>query len=442
MKKRDLVKKFAGFVSLNMLGMMALSGYLLADTYFISRGAGADGLTALNIAIPAFNLMNGCTLMVGMGGAAAFTIAKEKSRKLADSCFSAALTAAVVLSVVFMFIGGLAAEPLVVLLGADEEVKTLAAAYIRVLLLFSPLFFGNNLMNAFVRNDGAPQLSMIGMVVGSLTNIVLDYVFIFPMGMGLFGAALATAIAPAVSLTVQSYHLIRRRNGFHFTKGFALSTVKKVLALGVSSLVNELGSGVTILIFNLLILRYSGNVGVAAYGVIANCSLVAVSLFTGMANGVQPLSGEAFGREDGRSVRIYYGMAVRSATALALMIYAVCAFNAVGIADIFNSENNPRLTVLAARGIRLYFAGFIFAGINIITAVFFSSVGKAREAFIISVLRGAALIVPMAAVLSLFFGMSGIWLSFTVTEAVVCALSLTLAARYFSRQKSGTEINF
>lgn len=435
MKKHTLVLKFIRFVSLNMLGMAALSGYLLADTYFIAGGAGADGLTALNIAIPAFSLMNGCTLMVGMGGAAAYTIAKEKSRKLADSCFSAALIIAASMSVVFMLIGGFAAEPLAVLLGADEEVKTLTATYIRVLLLFSPLFFGNNLMNAFVRNDGAPQLSMAGMVVGSLTNIVLDYVFVFPMGMGLFGAALATAIAPAVSLTVQSYHLIRRRNGFHFTKRFAPSAMKKVFALGVSSFVNELGSGVTIMVFNLLILRYSGNVGVAAYGVIANCSLVAVSLFTGMANGVQPLSGEAFGKGDGKSVRTYYGMAIKSAAALALMIYAVCALNAVGIADIFNSENSPRLTVLAAKGIRLYFAGFIFAGINIITAVFFSSVGSAREAFIISVLRGAVLIVPMAAVLSLLFGMTGIWLSFTVTEAVVCAFSLALAARYFSRQK-------
>ena len=147
--------------------------------------------------------------------------------------------------------------------------------YLRVILLFAPAFLCNDILICFVRNDGAPRLSMLAMLGGSFCNILLDYVFIFPLGMGLFGAVLATGLAPVVSMLILSLHWLRGRSGLRPAKGPPrLSAVRAIFSLGLPSLVTEVSSGIVIIAFNFILLELLGNVGVAAYGVIANLSLV------------------------------------------------------------------------------------------------------------------------------------------------------------------------
>lgn len=157
----------------------------------------------------------------------------------------------------------------------------MAKTYLQVILLFSPVFMINDSLLCFVRNDGDPQLAMIGMLTGSLANIVLDYIFIFPFDMGIFGAVLATALAPAISLIVLSKHWITKRNQFRlkWTRP-SLRLLKNIFSLGIPSFIAEVASGMVMIVFNLIILQLQGNTGVAAYGVIANLSLVVNSIYT------------------------------------------------------------------------------------------------------------------------------------------------------------------
>jgi putative MATE family efflux protein len=429
--KERIGNLFLKYVSANVLGMIGYSCYILADTFFIARGIGADALAALNLVLPAYSLMNGTGLMIGMGAASRYTISSTKPEgTLHRTIFTQALYLAAFAAVIFSSGGIFLPDRIAAVLGANADTIGYATDYIRILLIFSPLFLGNNLLLSFVRNDGAPRLSMTGMIVGSLTNIVLDYVFIYPLGMGMTGAALATATAPVISMLIMSVHFIKKRNHFRpvLTR---LSLVRwgDICTLGVSSLVTELSSGVVIIVFNYLILGLNGNTGVAAYGILANIALVLVSIYTGIGQGVQPIVSRYAGKdgeEQRRSLRRY---ALATSLSFALLSYLLIAVFAVPLAELFNREHDPILTDIASNGMRIYFVSLFFSGINIVAAAFLSSADRPKQAFVVSILRGFVLIIPVAWILSVLFGLTGIWMAVPVTEAIVCALALIFLFR-------------
>lgn len=272
----NVLPKFCRYVSANVLGMLGLSCYILADTFFIANAIGADGLTALNIAIPVFNLINAAGLMTGVGGGTRYAILRAQGENdAANRLFSGMVLLAAGAGCALLAVGAVAARPLAALLGADAVTLPLCSVYLRTILCFAPFFLLNSTMQAFVRNDGAPRLAMAGMLTSSLSNVVLDWVFMYPLGLGMFGAAIATCIAPILSLCVLSTHFARPASRLRFSvRGAALRPAARALSLGASSFVCELSSGVVLLVFNLLILHFTGNVGVAAYGIIANLALV------------------------------------------------------------------------------------------------------------------------------------------------------------------------
>ncbi|MGI6030870.1 MAG: MATE family efflux transporter [Eubacteriales bacterium] len=422
----SLARQYVRYVMLNVLGMLGLSCYILADTYFIANGLGSNGLTALNLAIPVYNCINGLGLMVGMGAATRYSILQARhDPAVTDAVFSRAVQMAMGLGILLLLTGLLWAEPLSLLLGADEVTKQGTTEYLRIILLFAPLFLMNNLVICFVRNDGEPQLAMAAMLAGSFSNVLLDYLFIFPWQMGMMGAALATGVAPFISLCILSSHWWRGRSHFGWRwKLVTLASVRDTASLGVSSLISELSAGLVIVLFNLLILRISGNIGVAAYGIVANLSLVATALFTGLAQGVQPLLSQAFGRGDSVQLQCVFRWAQYTALGGALLLCAVVMGLAWPLQQLFNSEGDPQLAAFAVEGLRLYFLAFPLVGWNIVGTVGFSSSEQPGRAFVISILRGFVCIVPAALGMALWGGMRGIWLSFPVAEcvtALVCA---------------------
>ena len=277
--KENCLKLYLKYMVLNVLGMLGLSCYILADTYFISVGLGSNGLTALNLAIPVFSFINGTGLMLGMGGATRYSILKSQGQdQRKNQVFTNTIFLYLGFSLLFELLGVFGCNLITKLLGADEAVFSMTKTYIQVLLLFSPAFLLNPILQCFVRNDGAPQLSMAAMLGGSFSNIILDYVFIFIFDMGIFGAVLATSFAPIIGLMIQSPFFIKKKNQFHLIRcGLRGRTVSYIFAGGIPSLISELSSGIVIIVFNSIILGIEGNIGVAAYGVIANLSLVVIS---------------------------------------------------------------------------------------------------------------------------------------------------------------------
>ena len=416
-----LMGTFIHYVSRNVLGMLGFSFYILADTFFVAQGVGENGLASLNIAIPVYSFSYAFGLMLGMGGGTRFAILKASGEKERGSrVFTEDMITGLVIGLFIMLTGIFFSVPISRLIGADSTTIETTDIYVKTVMCFAPAFIINNILIPFVRNDGAPGLAMAAMLSGSISNVIFDYIFIFPCNMGMFGAALATGFAPVMGILVCSVHFLRKRNSFRLVPARPrFGTIKDICALGNASFIWELSNGIVILVLNMLILGIAGNTGVAAYGVVANAALVVMSVYTGISQGIQPIVSAAHGQGNKPWVKKTYAAAIVTALIISALVYAASFIFAEPLSMAFNSENNPLLTEIASEGIRIYFIGFVFAGINVITAVFFGSIEKAVPSFVISIMRGIGVVIPAAIILSSLLGMTGVWLTFPVTELIV-----------------------
>ncbi|RHQ29552.1 MULTISPECIES: MATE family efflux transporter [Faecalibacterium] len=430
----NLTKQFFKYVSQNIFGLLGTSCYILADTYFIAQAAGTDGVTLLNLCLPIYNLIFAFGSMIGLGAATRYAILRAQGDARAQRYFSNAIFSVCILAVPFMLVGIFRPDGLLRLMGGDADIVALGMNYARIFLMFTPFFMCNYVVASFVRNDGDPSLAMVATLSGSLFNVVFDYIFIFPMGLGLPGAALATAISPILSIAVCSAHFIKKSNTITFVrKAPSVRLLAQSCQLGISGFVGELSSGVTTTVFNFLLLRLAGNVAVAAYGVVANFALVATAIFNGVAQGAQPLVSQCYGKNEMAGARKLLLLGCGTALGLAALLYGVVFGYTDVLTALFNSENSALMAEFAHSGMRIYFVGYFFAGCNIVAAGYLGAVNRPAEASITSLCRGMVAIVVCSLVLSALFGMNGVWAAFPVSEAITLALTVFLLKRKAGR---------
>ena len=420
MKKKSLYQ----YIAPNILAMVGMSCYILADTFFIATSQGTNGITALNLALPIYGLIFAIGSMIGTGSAIRYTLAKATGQQEAKKYFSNALIWDAIVSVIFI------PGQVMRVMGADAVIEAIGIPYIRIVLCFTPFFMMNYAFTAFVRNDNAPHIAMAATLLSSLFNIVFDYVFMFPLGMGMTGAALATAVSPIVSILICMVHYLSPKSSVSFH--FMVPSVKMLISscsLGVVAFVGEIASAVTTMVFNFVLLGLDGNTAVAAYGVIANTALVGTAIFNGVSQGLQPLASEAHARGEEHEKHQILVKSIVTGIALAIVLIAGVWFFASDITSAFNSEQSAQLAAYAIPGIRIYFIGFFAAGINIICAGFLSATDHAKESSIVAISRGIIAIIIFALVLPTFLGITGVWLAFPAAEAVTLLLAIFMTKR-------------
>lgn len=413
----NIRERFVKYVSRNILGMVGLSCYILADSYFISKAQGADGLTALNLVLPIYNIIFAIGSMIGIGSVIRYAVEKASNETESNKYFFNSIFFTTVIGLIFTIVGLFFSDKLMWLLGANSKIVMTGASYTRIFMIFAPVFMWNYVLNAYVRNDGAPTIAMLATLLSSLFNIVFDYILMFPLGMGMPGAALATAFSPIVGIGICLIHLLSSKSNVKFVICKpSIRRLWKSCQLGVAAFVSEISSGVITLVFNFLILGISGNVGVAAYGIVANISLVAVAVVNGIAQGSQPLISDSYGKGNKKEVLELRKLSLLVAFAAASVIYVILFVGAKPIIAIFNQEQNAVFAQYAQTGIKLYFIGLFFSGINIVGSSFFSATEKVKEAFVVSMSRGFVLITIAAFIMASLFGMNGVWLAYLVAE--------------------------
>ncbi|MEG1630490.1 MAG: MATE family efflux transporter [Erysipelotrichaceae bacterium] len=435
-KKDNLFHTFTTYASANVLSMMGLSFNVFTDTFFVANGIGAVALAALNIVLPVFALIAGLGLMNGMGSATKYMIFKaSKNHEEGNKVFTHGLYYAGFLSIILLILGVFFSKDIVILLGANKETLYLARDYCATILGFSFAFFFNHHLICTIRNDGAPKLAMIAMLSGNITNIIFDYLFIYEFNMGLFGAAIATCFSPVVSIIILSSYLFKKKNHFHLIKcKLEMATFISITKIGSSSFLNEMSSGLVMLAFNYSILAYAGNTGIAAYGIIANLGLVFQAVFTGLAQGIQPLLSYAFGVKDQTSIHKLIKYALITSLLIGVLFYlsGLCFPNQ--LVALFNQKGNNALSLIATNGISLYFPAFIFMGINVVLTCFFASVNAPAPSLLLSLLRGFVLVLIFIYVLPSFLQLDGIWLSVPATELISCIIGLCILSFYIKKE--------
>lgn len=418
-------KRLRKYLIPNILAMIGISCYVLADTFFISASAGADGITALNLTLPVFGLIFAIGSMIGLGSATRYTILKALGKKEASDHFSNSVICSLIISLVFAAIGLLSPESVLKLMGADDQILQTGRIYMKIILMFTPCFMLNYTFTSFVRNDNSPNIAMAATLSSSIFNIIFDYIFMFPLKMGMTGAALATGISPAVSMCVCMIHFLSKKNNVRFR--FMIPSVPKLLnacTLGISGFVGEISNAVTTLAFNSVLLNLGGNIAVASYGVIANISIVGIAVFNGISQGQQPMTSEATGLGDESVKKRIHKYSVKTAFAASFLLALAVFVFAPQITAVFNSEHSKKLAEYAITGLRIYCTGFIFASVNIVNSGFYGASDCAKECRTISVTRGIIAILFFAFVLSHFFGIYGVWAAFPASEAFTLLLTL------------------
>lgn len=413
-----MIKQVLKYTSLSVIGMLSISVYILVDTLFVSNVIGPLGLASLNLAIVVFSLITGIGLMIGIGGATLFIQKKD------NKFFTLSLILGILFGLVFLVIGVFFPDLVVSLLQADNETYQFTYEYVRTIMIFTPVFMTNNVLISFVRHDKNPRLAMMAMVVSSAANIFLDYLFMVPLGMGMFGASFATSLSSLFSIGLLLTHFYKNK-----TRTLSLVQVKivvkdflMILKNGIASFVNEFSQSITLFLFNIVILSIHGNLGLSAYGIIANISLIVFAVMTGIGQGLQPIIGRYYRKNDHVNLYKTIRAGLWMAFGFGLITYLSLSLSSESVIRLFVSDDV--VIGLSKNALRIYFIGFLFASVNVIVGLSLNVLNDAKKAFLISILRGFLLSIPFLLIFSKFFGFEGVFLSFVITELVVSVISL------------------
>lgn len=398
---------------------LVTSVYLLVDTLIIGQGVGALGISALNIFMPFFLLFNGIGLLFGIGSGILISAEdgmgnKKKANQYFITGFVSILTVAIILCLIWNHY----LEPLCVILGANSDTINLVLEYGKCIMMFAPVFMMSNYFAPIIRNMKNPKLVMCAVLTGSLLNIVLDYVFVFPMNMGMFGAAAATVIGSATTLLVLSTHFIKKQNRVKINKEtISLNLLAPILKCGFSSLIMEVANGFVIFIFNIQILKYIGNNGIVVYGIISNCVLVGLALFNGVAQAAQPIIATNFGAGLNARVKKVLKYAMITTAIIGFSLFAVVFLFTGQVIQVFVKANAEILAV-GIPALRIYLSAFCIMNINILVSSYFQSVGKEKVSIYISIIRGFLLNIVLAFVLPSVLPATILWAVVPLSELI------------------------
>ena len=421
MKQIHLLDDPVGKVFLNYLvpsvsATLVTSIYILADTMMIGRGIGSVGIAALNILLPLYSTFYGLGMMFGVGGSVLFGFYRGKGEdREACGYFTTGLFMAVLSAVLSVVLCNAFFEPLLSLLGMTPSMESHAVPYGKILVCAAPVFIMSTFLQAFVRNYGAPKLAMAGVISGGVTNVVLDYVYIFLMGWGMGGAVLATVTGTTLTVLILSSHFFSKENHLKLTGKLSLKKAGKVIENGMASFILEISNGFVMLVFNRQLLAYVGDVGVVVYGIISNVSLVVISISNGIAQAAQPLLSANYGARKFDRVRQGRSLGIRVSLASGVIFTAMGFLFPTEISYLF-LEPTEEILAMAVPAIHLYFLSFVAGEWNIMYGTYFQSVVKPGMSLLITLLRGVILNSVLVLILPAILGVNGIWLAVTVSE--------------------------
>lgn len=427
-----------------MMGLLFNSVYTIVDGVFIGNRLGREAMAAAAVAVPLVEILISMALAVASGAGVLITVRLEcHEEKRARRIFDNAVVMLGFTGFLVAVLGNIFLCPLASLLGATPDVLPMAAAYLRYIVTFAPFQLFSFLLGGMVRNDGRPRLAMTAMILGAVSNIVLDYVFMYPMNMGIEGAALATALGPIFSVLILLPHFVRKRGRLYFTKSrFALSDTGQILGCGFPAFIMEFSIGIITFIYNQAITRCGyGEMGLAAYLLIGYLMLIVLTLFLGMAEGLQPVFSYLVASGDKKRCQAMHRFSVGAFVLVGVASYGLILLFSRHFYGIFTADDLVLADFAATRS-SAYFWGYVFAGVNILMVSYWQSAQKARRALTVSLLRSLILPPVLTFCLPVLLGRETLWFCQSLADALTAgcvAAMLFFSRRETMRTESGTD---
>ncbi len=423
--KDNLMKLYFRFLIPSLGSAMVMSIYTLTDAIVIGKGVGADALAALSITTPLLCILMSTGILFGIGGSVPMSIARgTHNYNKAKRFFTLSFLGLFIISLILWAIYMICIPDFLRIMGANENLYPHAIAYMRYIIIFLPFAVFSNYFAIFVRADGDPNRAMVGVMLGGILNIVLDIVFVFPMKMGMGGAALASALGMVVQVTVGISHFFSSGNNLKFIKPkHNISSVGQIIISGIPSFFNEFANGFIVFLFNIQILKYCGDTSLSIYSVISNCVILFNSLFTGVGQSVQPIVATNYGAGYMDRIRKLKKLSLYTIVVMGTIFSLSGIMFPESICNIF-LETTPEMAEIAKRGIRLYFIAFLPMGINLLTSYLLQAVMRVKKSLLISLLRNILLSSICILVFPILFGGDSLWIVMPVVEIQVMIFSI------------------
>lgn len=432
---------FAKYAIPQMIGLLFNSVYMIVDGIFIGHRLGTDSMAAAAVSVPLIEILIALAMAVASGAGVLVSghLGRNEKEK-AVQVFNIAVICACGMGILIMIFGNIFIDPLAELLGSTPQIHDQAIEYMQYIITCCPFLILSFLLSGLARNDGRPKLAMIALATGSISNIVLDYVFMYPLNMGIGGAALATAIGPIFSVLILLPHFLSKRGNLYFIRtAVPLRRAGKIYALGFPSFIMEFTIGIITFVYNFAIVHHNfGEIGLAAYLVIGYLMLIILTLFLGMAEGLQPVFSYFTGTGEAERSRRLRSFAAKVFLLIGIVCYLLIVFFSRYFFSIFN-PNDPELIDFMCSKSLPYFCGFFLAGYNILMISFWQSTRRTEKALIVSLSRSVLWPPVLIAVLPIFFGSDVIWLCHSISEALTACTAFILLKTIQRKEKMNTK---
>ncbi|MDR1835898.1 MAG: MATE family efflux transporter [Fusobacteriaceae bacterium] len=416
-----------------IIGMVVNALYNIVDRIYIGRmeNVGHNAIAGVGIAFPVMVISFAFSVLIGLGSGNNISLSLgRKEKDLAERFLGNATALGFVVSVLIGFVIYINLGRIIPFLGASENIGAYTREYLSVICLGTPGAILSFTLNAAIRSDGNPKKAMTTQLIGAVTNIILDPIFIFAFGMGVRGAAVATIISQYVSAAWTIYYFCSPLSGIKLRTKYVRiipAMTKRVVLIGAAPFLLQLGASCVNYVFNSSMSKYGGDLGVGAIAITQAVIMFMTMPIFGINQGLQPILGYNYGAKLYRRVREALFKGIFASVSICTFDFILIQLFSRRIILIFN--NNPDLLVLASRGLRIVSIFLPIAGMQVVSSIYFQAVGKPIFSIIMSLSRQVFLLIPCIIILSRTFGLRGIWFATPAADFLATMLTATFLYR-------------
>ena len=421
----DVKKLYRKFLAASLGSALVMSIYSFVDTIAVGQSEGPVGSSAMAVITPLYGIIVFLAILCGIGGSVLMGSARgEGNEEKGNAHFTASILVMGLLTVAVWLMFGVFHKQIFTFFGADAEIMPKVMEYAQWIIWFFPVFIAPTFISSSIRNDGAPGLAMAAVVIGGCVNIFGDWFLVFPLGMGMKGAAIATVIGTSLQVLIMCGHFLSKKCRLKLIRPYDMwHSMRNIFAIGFGASVLELGTVTIAIMMNNQVMRYGGTTELAVYGVIASVGSLFQALFGGVGQAIQPLVSANHGAGNTERIQSFWKMSYATVLVLGVLFTCIGEFFPVRLVRLF-VDATPEVVEAAPTVVRLSYLIYLFLGTTVLSTYYLQSTMHDKMSMLIAVLRGIVIDGLLIFVLPVFLGINGVWLALPCSELIVAGIAL------------------
>jgi len=402
------------------IGILVMSLNILIDTIFVGRWIGSNAIAAINVVLPVSFFIAALGMSIGVGGASVISRSLgEKNLFKASHTFANQITLTLIITVLVVILGLLFVDAILPVFGGKGALFSYAKTYYLIVMYGVPVLAFCMMANNSIRAEGKPKIAMYAMLLPSVSNLTLDYLFINIFDWGMMGAAWATTLSYGVCATYILYFFLSGKSVLRPQLGafvLQLDLVKEIGSLGSVTLVRQAMVSITVLLVNNILFSFGGESSITVYAILSRMLMFATFPIFGITQGFLPIAGYNYGAKNWKRVRKTINTSILYASALATSVFVLIVIFSESIPQIFSDD--IRVSQQTPQALRYVFMALPIIGVQLIGAAYFQAIGKAKLALLLTLSRQGLFFIPLLYILTPIYGVVGVWISFPIADVL------------------------